>query len=202
MPDTSQLSHSPLPDAPSFTELFRVFFLIGLTSFGMTMLENLRRVVLRRGLVSEEELRDGLAMVQLYPGPMMFDLVTFIGYRRRGATGAMASALGFILPATLLMLAVAWLYERYSELPAIRMLSTGLSAAVVGAIAHIVVDFAKKNLAGAASWGFALCAFAATVLRVDALVVIAAGFVVGMIVWRDGSNQESPVVVGARQTLS
>lgn len=200
MPDASQLSDSPLPDAPSFTELFRVFFLIGLTSFGITMLENLRRVALRRGLVSEEELREGLAMVQLYPGPMMFDLVTFIGYRRLGTIGAMASALGFILPATLLMLAVAWLYGRYGELPAIRMLSAGLGAAVVGAIAHIAVDFAKKNLAGAADWGFALCAFAAAVLRVDALVVIAGGFGVGTIFWRDGSKQETAIPVGVRQT--
>ena len=109
----------------SLTSLFCVFFAVGASSFGMAMLENLRRVALRGGLISEEELREGLAMVQLYPGPILFDLVAFIGYRRRGTFGALAAACGFILPATLMMLVVAWFYERFGDVPAVRVLSVG-----------------------------------------------------------------------------
>lgn len=166
-------------------DLFRIFLRVGLTSFGMTMLENVRRVALTRGLLSEEELREGLAMVQLYPGPILFDLVVFIGYRRRGTAGATAAALGYMLPAMVLMLALAWLYGRYGAWPAMQVLSTGLGAAVVGVIAHIALDFAKRNLVDATSWLLALLAFAAVAVHVNVLVIIAFGLVGGWASSRD-----------------
>ncbi|MDP2823186.1 MAG: chromate transporter, partial [Sulfuritalea sp.] len=68
---------------PGLRDLFRAFFRVGLTSFGMAILQNLKAMSLRRGFVSEAEIEEGIALVQLYPGPIMVDLVAFIGYRRR-----------------------------------------------------------------------------------------------------------------------
>ena len=81
---------------PSLLELFGAFFRVGLTSFGMAILQSLKTTALRRGFVSEAEIEEGIALVQLYPGPIMVDLVAFIGYRRRGALGASSSAGLFI----------------------------------------------------------------------------------------------------------
>lgn len=192
MQESSHASVAPYPAIKSSTDLFRIFLVVGATAFGMSMLENLRRVALSRGLLSEEELTEGLAMVQLYPGPIMFDLVAFIGYRRLGIKGATAAGVGFILPATLMMLAVAGLYERFGELPAVRTLSVGLGAAVVGVIAHIAFDFAKKNLHDTPGWALAIGAFAASVLHTDAIAIIGIGFLGGTVIWRNTFAQVTP----------
>ncbi len=167
---------------PTPAHLFAIFFRIGLTSFGMTMLENLRRSTLRHNLLSEEELREGLTLVQLYPGPILFDLVTFIGYRRQGTLGACAAGLGFILPATVFMLAAAWTYERYGTLPAIQTLSSGLGALVVGVMLQVVADFGQKNLRSLFDGLIAISALGAALLHVSAVYVVVAGLVVGTLV--------------------
>jgi chromate transporter len=180
------------PSQASLSALFKIFFMIGLTSFGMSMLENLKRIALKRGLVSEAEIREGLAMVQLYPGPILFDLVTFIGYRRRGTLGAISAALGFILPATTMMLVVAWLYRTYGEVPEVRSLSVGLGAAVLGVIVHVTTDFAQKNLHRIAEWACALMAFVAAVLGIDPIVVIAVAFAGGAYFWNETTRETPP----------
>jgi chromate transporter len=166
---------------PTAWGLFVMFLRIGATSFGMTMLENLRRAAMRRRLVSEQEMREGLALVQLYPGPIMFDLVTFIGYRRRGTVGAFTAATGFILPATLLMLAAAWAYTQFGGLPSLRRLSQGLSALVVGIMVHITFDFARKNLIGTIHAILAITAFIATLAQVDPVIVIFLALAIGAV---------------------
>ena len=73
---------------PRLVELFAAFFRIGLTSFGMGILQNLKVMTLQRRFLSEQTFREGLALVQLYPGPIMVDLVAFIGYRNHVLRGA------------------------------------------------------------------------------------------------------------------
>ncbi len=46
----------------SCADLFATFFRIGLTSFGMAILQNLKAVAVQRGYVSEQELQEGLAL--------------------------------------------------------------------------------------------------------------------------------------------
>jgi chromate transporter len=81
---------------PGPLELFRVFFRIGLTSFGMAILQNIRSIPVQRGWLSRAEIDEGLGLVQLYPGAIMVDLVAYIGYRVARITGALAAAAGFV----------------------------------------------------------------------------------------------------------
>ena len=46
----------------SCADLFPTFSRIGLTSFGMAILQNLKAVAVQRGYVSEQELQEGLAL--------------------------------------------------------------------------------------------------------------------------------------------
>jgi chromate transport protein ChrA len=52
----------------SLRTIFLAFLQIGLTAYGMAILQKLRALVIRRGWLTEEETSEGLAMVQLYPG--------------------------------------------------------------------------------------------------------------------------------------
>jgi chromate transporter len=54
---------------------------LGLTAYGAVMLQELRSSFLKRGWITEKEFEEGLGMVQLYPGPVMYNLATYVAYR-------------------------------------------------------------------------------------------------------------------------
>lgn len=169
---------------PGLRDLFRAFFRVGLTSFGMAILQNLRTTALRRGFVSEAEIEEGIALVQLYPGPIMVDLVAFIGYRRRGAWGAIFAVAGFLLPATVLMLVLAEAYRRYGDLPQVAAMLPGLTALVIGVVLSVTLDIARKNIARRRDVLLALLAFAIGALGGNMLWAVAAGIGIGAAGWR------------------
>ncbi len=50
--------------------IFTSYFIIGLTAFGMAIIQKLKAMVIDKHWLSEEEVNEGMAMVQLYPGPL------------------------------------------------------------------------------------------------------------------------------------
>lgn len=173
---------------PTLRSLFGAFFRVGLTAFGMAILQSLRATALRRGFVSEAEIEEGIALVQLYPGPIMVDLVAFIGYRRRGVPGALCAAAGFIFPATVLMLVLAAAYQQYGDLPAVTALLPGLIAFVIGVVIHVTLDMGRNNLAGPIDGLLALLAFGTGASGGNMLWAVAGGIIFGALGWRRASD--------------
>lgn len=173
---------------PTLRELFLAFFLTGLTSFGLAILQNLKAMTLRRGFVTESEIQEGLALVQLYPGPIMVDLVAFIAYRSRGVPGALVATLGFLLPATAMMLVAAAAYVHYGSLPWVDAMLLGLDALVVGVVLNVTLDFAQRNVTGAIEALLALSAFALGLVHVNLLWGILGGLLGGAIFWNKHNN--------------
>jgi chromate transporter len=195
-PSTSQ------PRRPAGTvELFRAFFLIGLTSFGMAILQNIRSVSVKRGWLSQEEIDEGLGLVQLFPGAIMMDLVAYIGYRARRLSGALAATAGFIAPSLLLMLALSWAYRRYGAVAGVRELVTGLDAVVVGVVASIALDFAAQHARGRLEATLAVAAFAVGVAGVNALWAVLAALVAGALGFR-GRREDQTAPEAGRERVS
>src|SRR5690606_16403557 len=91
-------------------EVFRVFLLLGLTSFGgpVAHLGYFREaIVRRRGWLSEAAYADLVALCQFLPGPASSQVGMAIGMRRAGLLGLLAAFIGFTLPSALLMGAFA-----------------------------------------------------------------------------------------------
>jgi chromate transporter len=168
----------------TIANLFATFSRIGLTSFGMAILQNLKTEAVRRGFVSEQELQEGLALVQLYPGPIVANLVAFVGYKKRGTLGAVAAMLGFLLPAFVLMVLASMAYVRYGSLPGVHMMQHGLNALVIGVLMHVTLDFAERHITVATGALLALAAFAFAAMRISPLWPILAGLLVGALLWR------------------
>jgi chromate transporter len=188
---------SAAKDSPALAVLFGLFFRIGLTSFGMAILQNLKTIVLRRGYLNEREIEEGLALVQLYPGPILVDLVAYIGYRRRGVPGALFAVGGFLLPAVLLMLVLSAAYRQYGNLPIVAAMLPGLGALVVGVVLNVTLDFARKNLTGWLETMLALSAFALGMLHGDMLWAVLIGIAVGAARWRHDQDVVIPPHTGA-----
>jgi len=158
---------SPVP----LRTIFLAFLQIGLTAYGMAILQKLRALVIRRGWLTEEETSEGLAMVQLYPGPIMVDFTAYVGYRLRGVPGALAATLGFVLPAFVLVTALSAAYFAGGELPWVHKLFLGLEALVIGVLINVTLNLGQQAIKGRIELFIAVAAFIALLFKVNAILV-------------------------------
>lgn len=165
-------------------ELFRVFFVIGLTAFGVAVLQSLRSVPVKRGWLRREEIDEGLGLVQLYPGAMMVDLVAYVGYRTGRIRGALAATIGFVAPSLLLVLGLSWAYVEYGATGGVSDLVVGLDAIVVGVVASVAWDFGRQHLHGKVETALALAALTVGVLGANLLWAVLGALIVGALLLR------------------
>src|SRR5687768_11368500 len=102
--------------------LAALFLRLGATAFGgpaahIAMMED--EVVRRRQWLTRDEFLDLLGATNLIPGPNSTELAIHIGYRRGGWPGLVVAGFCFILPAFCIVLAIAWAYVAYGNLPAL-----------------------------------------------------------------------------------
>ncbi len=182
------MSHeeSSVKVTPSFFELTWAFFIIGLTAYSVAMLQQLKTLVVGRKWLTQKEMDEGLAMVQLYPGPIMFNLATYSAYRIKGFWGALIATFLFILPSYLLMVLLSWLYFNYGNVTWVHPLFIALEAMVVGIIIHISLDFANRYIDGGKTAFISGLAFILLLYKINAFWVIIFAVVFGLLFfWKD-----------------
>jgi chromate transporter len=169
--------------SPSVTlrTIFLAFLQIGLTAYGMAILQKLRGLVIQRGWLTQEETNEGLAMVQLYPGPIMMDFTAYVGYRLRGVPGALLATLGFVLPAFVLVVSLSAAYFSGGDLPWVHKLFLGLEALVIGIIANVTLNLGQQALKGRTEAFIALAAFVGLMLKLNAILVPLAALALGAV---------------------
>lgn len=121
-------------------EIVRVFLKLGAMSYGgpaiMGIMQN--EVQEKRGWLTKENFVEGLALVNMLPGPGATQLGIFLGYVRGGWWGGFTAGVSFILPAFIIMLMLTFVYTAYGELPRARALFYGLTPVVIGIFAIAV----------------------------------------------------------------
>ncbi|BCD61284.1 chromate transporter [Nitratiruptor sp. YY08-26] len=135
-------------ETPTLWQLCWAYFLLGLTAYSMAMLQQLKDLIVRKGWLSQEEIDEGLAMVQLYPGPIFVNLATYSAYRIKGFFGAVLATFLFILPSYLLMLLLSWLYFRYGHIEWVHPIFIAIEAMVVGIVLQVTIDFSSRYIDG------------------------------------------------------
>lgn len=167
MPDA--LTHGP-SDGPaptgaaqgSLAELAWLFLRLGTTAFGgpaahIALLED--EVVRRRGWLTREEFLDLLGATNLIPGPNSTEMAIHVGRVRAGTAGLVVAGACFILPAALMVTAIAWAYVEWSRLPELSAFLYGVKPVIVGVVVQALVGFSR------------------TAIKTPLLAVIAAGSV-------------------------
>lgn len=148
------------------------FFKIGLTAYGMAILQQLKALIIGRKWLTRKEVDEGIAMVQLYPGPIMFNLGTYCSYKLKGFWGALLASFFFLLPSYLLILGLSWLYFDYGTIEWIKPLFTALEAMVVGIVLNVLFDFGGRYVTNKTSAIIAGVAFLLLLFHINALIVI------------------------------
>lgn len=164
----------------SLTELVRMFARLGLTAFGgpavhIAMIRD--EVVLRRRWMTEEQYLDLLGVANLIPGPSSTELVLYIGYRRAGIPGVIASGVAFILPAMLIVLACAWGYVTYGSLPAVGRLFYGVKPVLIAIVVQALWGLRRAALKDAVTGIASICALALALMGVNVIALLLVGAV-------------------------
>ena len=137
----------PPPSTPTSIELFIAFAKLAVTSFGGGLSAWIMdECVSKRQWLTEAEFLDGLAMAQALPGVNVVNLPIWIGYRLRGAEGALAAALGMVLPAMAAILAIASAFEAVSGIAGVRLGMQGAAAAAIGLMLSMGLRAARRQV--------------------------------------------------------
>lgn len=174
----------------------------GMTAFGVAIIPKLKALVLTRQWLSEEEMNEGLALVQLYPGPMMVDFTAYVGYKLRGVPGAVVSAAGFILPSFVLMLALSAAYFSLGNLPQVQPMFIGLESIVVGLVVHLALDFGERVLKGRLQALIALLAFGGLLFKANAVLIVFVSLALGALLLSPRKGQAQPAAPTANEPLA
>ena len=157
---------------PSLSKMSFAFLKIGFTAYGMAILQQIKALIIGRKWLSQKEVDEGLGMVQLYPGPIMFNLATYCSYRIKGIGGAILATVMFVLPSYLLMVFLSWLYFNYGTVAWIHPLFIALEAMVVGIVIHIFIDFSSRYITGPKTASMAATAFLLLLFKINAIIVV------------------------------
>ncbi|MFJ9909503.1 chromate efflux transporter [Streptomyces sp. NPDC101152] len=133
-----ELASATASDDPGFAAVLRYFLRLGTLGFGgpIAVVGYMQRdLVEKRGWIAKQEFLNGVALGQTMPGPLAAQVAMWVGYLRRGALGAAATALAFIAPSFLMVTTVAAVYAHYSGLSAVQALFYGIAPAVMAIIA-------------------------------------------------------------------
>jgi chromate transporter len=105
-----------------------------------------RDLVERRGWISEQDYKEGLALAQMMPGPLAAQLGIYLGYVHYRVVGATVAGIAFVLPSFLMVVALGWAYAQFGGLSWMQAVFYGVGAAVVGIIAMSAYKLTRKTV--------------------------------------------------------
>ncbi len=188
------------PRPPSLGALFSAFLTLGLTALGgAAMVPYIGKLAVeRRRWLDEATFRAGVALCQMIPGATSMQVAAYVGLRARGGPGAAAAFVAFILPAFVLMMALAAFYGRLHDWPAAVSAFAGLRAVIIAIMAHATYSIGRASLRGWRGVVVAAVAAALFAVHVNPIPVIIVAAVLGMLAFRGGALPAAPAAATGR----
>jgi len=159
-------------------EVVRLFLRLGFTAFGgpaahIAMMHD--EVVVRRGWMAEQHFLDLVGATNLIPGPNSTEMAIHIGYERAGWRGLIAAGICFIMPAVLIVLALAWAYVEYGNTPQGDALMYGIKPVIIAIVVQALSRLVPTALKGPLLATIGISALALYLLGVNELLVLFGG---------------------------
>ncbi len=133
----------------SLGEIALVFLKLGTVAFGgpaahLAMMEE--EFVRRRRWLTEADFLDRMAAANLIPGPSSTEVAIFVGQMKRGWRGLIVAGSCFIIPAAVIVSAIAWAYMRFGSLPRVEGVLYAIKPVVVAIVVQALVKLARTGL--------------------------------------------------------
>ena len=138
-------SPEPAPTKVSLFELALTFNHIALASFGGGLSAWSREViVVEKKWMGEAEFLSAMTMCRILPGANQVNMAVFAGTKMRAVPGAVAAVVGLCLMPLVIVLVLAFLYFRFKEVPAVKGVLHGASAAAVALTLAMVIKTGQE----------------------------------------------------------
>jgi chromate transporter len=139
----------PALEKVSLFELAWTFNHIALASFGGGLSAWSREIlVVEKQWMREEEFLSAMTMCRILPGANQVNMAVFAGSKMRGLVGAIAAVFGLCFVPVILITVAAFFYFRFKDIPALKGILHGASAAAVALTLAMVIQTGKKCLTG------------------------------------------------------
>jgi chromate transporter len=192
-------------------ELALLFLKLGTSAFGgpaahIALMRT--EVVQRRRWMDEQEFLDLMGATNLIPGPNSTELAIHVGRMRAGWRGLVVAGACFILPATLIVLAFAWVYVRYGSTPQVQDLLYGITPVIVAIIIHALWGLLRTAVKGPFLAVVGITALALYFLGESAIPLLFGGALVVFLVqnvrqrWSGGATAFVPLGLLALPSVS
>ncbi|OZI66326.1 chromate transporter [Bordetella genomosp. 11] len=136
------------------------------------------------GWMNDGQFLDLFALSRITPGPGSL-LVTLVGWQVRGILGALVASFAIFVPSTVLIYALARVWQRYNGRLWIRAIETGLAPVAAGMILAASCTILRAAEGGAWAWAVAI---ASTLLllrtRVSPFLLLGGGALVFLVALR------------------
>ena len=166
--------------------LFVAFFKIGAFTFGggIAMLPMLKKYLVEDlQYISEDEMIEYFAISQCTPGVIAVNVATFVGYKRAGFWGALTATLGVIFPSFLIIIILANVIQRASDVTWFAKAVKGVNIVVSVLLLKAFIPISKKTVIDIPTFIiFVLAFFSIVVLNISGVYVIIASGVAGYLV--------------------
>lgn len=193
-------------------ELARLFLKLGFLAFGgpaahVAMMRE--EVVTRRRWMDDQEFLDLVGATNLIPGPNSTELAIHLGRLRAGWRGLVVAGACFIVPAALIVLFLAVLYDRYGSTPEAGRLLYGIIPVIIAVIAQALWGLLKTAVKGPLTAAVGAGALAFYLLGAGEILLLAAGAGIlllartGLRLWRGTLSVAPPaLLLGVLQTAA
>ena len=176
-------------------EVVLLFLKLGFTSFGgpaahLAILHD--EVVKRRKWLDDEQFLDLVGATNLIPGPNSTEMTIHLSYLRAGWPGFILGGISFVLPAVLMVLGLAWSYQKYGAAPQVAWVLYAVKPVVIAfiikALWFLGKQAIKEPLLGFAAAGV----FILNLLGVDTLLLLFSAGLLVMLVKNYGKIKSNP----------
>jgi len=164
-------------------EVTTYFLRLGSTAFGgpAAHIALMRHdLVEQKGWIDDAEYAQLIGLANLVPGPNSTEVALHVGRVRAGRTGMILAGIAFILPAFLMMLGLAWLYQEYGTRPRFQSVLAGIAPVVVVLIVQAILQLGRTSLRSGSTIAIALLALGAAIAGVHELAIL---LVAGLVAW-------------------
>ena len=190
------------PSSPSSNgalgEVVRLFLKLGVIGFGgpaahIAMMRD--EVVRRRRWIADARFLDLLGMTSLIPGPNSTEMAIYLGYLRAGWPGLVLGGACFILPAMLIVLALAWAYVAYGARPEAAALLYGIKPVIIAIVIQAAWVLTRTAVKGPLLALIGIVTVALSLVRIHELVLLLGAGVAVVTARRLGRHHASPLVL-------
>lgn len=177
-----RLTHAERSNA-SLQELALLFLKLGTIAFGgpAAHIAMEDEVVRRRRWMTHDEFLDLLGATNLIPGPNSTEMAIHVGHRQAGWKGSVVAGISFILPAVLIVTALAWTYVHYGSIPDVKGVLYGVKPVIIAIVVQALWSLGRTAIKTKFLSVVCIGGVLLTFLGVhELLLLIASGAIVGL----------------------